>query len=293
LANVRANGIQIEYDTFGERSGRPLLLVMGLGAQMIHWRAEFCERLADAGHFVVRYDNRDVGLSTKLDAAGRPDIASIAAQLMSGAPASAPYSLDDMADDGLALLDALDLATAHVCGASLGGMIVQAMAIRARERIRTLTSIMSTTGNRDLPPATPEAMAALMSPPAKHRDEVAARALKNARIVGSPAFPADPQEIEARALEAFDRANYPVGVARQMAAAATHGNRKERLAQLDVPALVIHGRADPLIPVEGGIDTHEALRGSRLLVIDGMGHDLPREVWPQIVDAITELTSGA
>ncbi|HEY6598882.1 MAG TPA: alpha/beta hydrolase [Pseudomonadales bacterium] len=291
MANVTANGIQIEYDTFGKRSQRPLLLVMGLGAQMIAWRNEFCEQLADAGHFVVRFDNRDVGLSSKFDAAGAPDMAAVMSQMLAGEPIKAPYTLDDMADDAFALLDTLDLPRAHVCGASMGGMIVQAMAIRRPQRVMSVTSIMSSTGNRELPPAKPEAAAALVSAPGTDRASVLERAARVAGIIGSPAYPADPEELKARAIEAFERAFYPVGVARQMVAAASHGNRKPALSTLEVPALVIHGRADPLVPVEGGIDTHEALRGSRLMVIDGMGHDLPRQVWPQIVAGIAELTS--
>ncbi len=293
MAQLAANGIQIEYDTFGERTGRPLLLVMGLGAQMIHWRAEFCQQLADAGHFVVRYDNRDVGLSTKLDSAGVPDIAAMMAQAAAGEPVSAPYTLDDMALDGFGVLDALDIPAAHICGASMGGMIVQAMAINDPKRVKSLTSIMSSTGNRDLPPSKPEAMAALMSPAGTSRDEVLARSVSVSKIIGSPGYPADPEEVQARALEAFERAFHPVGVARQMAAVASHGSRKPALANLELAALVIHGKADPLVPVEAGIDTHEALRGSQLMLIDGMGHDLPRQVWPQIVSAITALTTAA
>jgi pimeloyl-ACP methyl ester carboxylesterase len=293
MANVQANGIRIEYDTFGSRGDRPLLLVMGLGAQMIHWRSQFCQQLADAGHFVVRYDNRDTGLSTKFDAAGVPDMATIMTQMAEGKPITTPYTLFDMADDGFGVLDALDIPAAHICGASMGGMIVQAMTIRNRRRVKSLTSIMSTTGNRELPPAKPEAMAALMSPPGTTRDEVLARSVSVSGIIGSPGFPADPAEVRARALEAYERAHYPVGVARQMAAVASNGSRKDALAKLDIPALVIHGKADPLVPVEGGIDTHEALRGSQLMVIDGMGHDLPKQVWPQIVAGISRLTKSA
>jgi len=293
MANVQANGIRIEYDTFGRRDDRTLLLVMGLGAQMIHWRSEFCQQLADAGHFVIRYDNRDTGLSTKFDAAGVPDMAAIVAQMAEGKPFKTPYTLLDMADDGFGVLDALDVSAAHICGASMGGMIVQAMAIRNRGRVKSLTSIMSTTGNRELPPAKPEAMAALMSPPGTTREEVVERSISVSKVIGSPGYPADPAEVRDRALEAYERAHYPVGVARQMAAVASDGSRKEALAKLDVPALVIHGKADPLVPVEGGIDTHEALRGSRLMVIDGMGHDLPKQVWPQVVAGITRLTTSA
>jgi pimeloyl-ACP methyl ester carboxylesterase len=172
-------------------------------------------------------------------------------------------------------------------------MIVQAMAIRDAKRVKSLTSIMSSTGNRDLPPAKPEAMAALMSPAGSNREEVVARSFSVSKIIGSPGFPADAAEVEARALEAFERSFYPVGVARQMAAVAANGSRKDALQKLDIPALVIHGKADPLVPVEGGIDTHEALRGSQLMVIEGMGHDLPRQVWPQIIAGITSLTQRA
>jgi pimeloyl-ACP methyl ester carboxylesterase len=293
MAQVRANGIRLEYDTFGARSGRPLLLVMGLGAQMIHWRAEFCAELAKVGHYVMRFDNRDVGLSEKLDALGVPNVAELVPRALAGEQVSAPYSLDDMAADALGLLDALDIETAHVCGASLGGMIVQTMAINAPERIRSLTSIMSSTGNPDLPSAQPEAIAALLSPPGSNREETIERSVRLAKVIGSPAFPTPEAEIRARAAEAFDRSFYPVGVTRQMAAALAHGNRVPRLTQLDVSALVIHGGADPLVPVEGGLDTHAALAGSKLLVIDGMGHDLPRQVWPQVVAGIDELTTSA
>jgi pimeloyl-ACP methyl ester carboxylesterase len=293
MANVRANGIRIEYDTFGDRGGRPLLLVMGLGAQMIMWRREFCEQLAAAGHFVVRYDNRDVGLSEKFDAAGVPDMVATMSQLAAGEPVVTPYTLADMANDGFGLLDALDIGTAHICGASMGGMIVQAMAIQTPARVKSLTSIMSSTGNRELPPAKPEAVAALLSPPGKDQEEMMARAISVSKIIGSPGYPADETEVRARAIEAFERSFYPVGVARQMAAVAGNGNRKPALQRLDIPALVVHGKDDPLVPVEGGLDTHEALRGSKLLVIDGMGHDLPRQLWPQIVKSISELTRTA
>lgn len=293
MANVQANGIRIEYDTFGRRSDRPLLLVMGLGAQMIHWREEFCEQLADAGHFVVRYDNRDVGLSTKFDSAGLPDIPAIMTQMAAGEPVSAPYTLNDMADDGIGLMDALDLQSAHICGASMGGMIVQTMAIRQPRRIKSVTSIMSSTGNRELPPAKPEAVAALLSPPGKNREEMIARSISVSKVIGSPGFPADEAEIRERAIEAFERSFYPVGVARQMAAVAANGSRKPALQQLDVPALVIHGQDDPLVPIDGGIDTHEALRGSKLMLIEGMGHDLPRQIWPRVIGGIAELTRSA
>jgi pimeloyl-ACP methyl ester carboxylesterase len=293
VPRVRANDIEIEFDTFGARSERPLLLVMGLGAQMIHWEDEFCSALAERGHYVVRFDNRDVGLSQHFDEAGVPNLVEIVTRLQSGEPVQAPYDLDDMADDAAALLDALDLEAAHVCGASMGGMIAQAMAIRHGERVRSLTSIMSSTGNPALPASKPEAMAALMSPAGTSLEEVLDRAVYVSGVIGSPRFQRDAAEIRAKAARAFERSFHPVGVARQMAAVAAHGNRRPRLEALNVPALVIHGTEDPLVPVTSGIDTHEALAGSRLLLIEGMGHDLPRPVWPRIVEAITELTVAA
>ena len=290
MAEIIANGISLNYDTFGDRDAEPLLLVMGLGAQMIHWREEFCEGLADRGHFVVRFDNRDSGLSQKFDHLGVPDMAQLAAALMSGQPAGAPYSLDDMADDAFGLLTGLDIESAHICGASMGGMIVQAMALRDPKRVRSLTSIMSSTGNPELPPSTEEAMAAMLSPPATNRDEAIERTLRVSRVIGSPGYPVPDDIARARAAESFDRSFHPQGVARQMAAIAAHGNRKPRLATLDLPALVIHGAADPLVPKEGGVDTHEALRGSRLLMLEGMGHDLPEPLWAEIHTAVSELT---
>lgn len=291
MARVTANGIAIEYDTFGSRDARPLLLVMGLGAQMIHWREEFCEMLAARNHYVIRFDNRDAGLSEKFGHLGVPDVAEMAARLLAGEPAQAPYTLDDMAADALGLLDALEVGAAHICGASMGGMIVQAMALNAPERVRSLTSIMSSTGNPELPPATEEAMAAMLSPAATNREEAIERTLRVSSVIGSPAYRLPEEEARKRAADSYDRSFYPEGVARQMAAVAAHGNRKPALMVLEVPALVIHGAADPLVPVAGGQDTHASLKGSTLMVLEGMGHDLPEPLWPEIADAIEALTT--
>jgi len=290
MAQTTANGIALEYDTFGSRQSRPLLLVMGLGAQMIHWRDEFCELLADRDHFVIRFDNRDSGLSEKFGHLGIPDMAQLAARLMAGEPAEAPYTLDDMAADAFGLLDVLDVESAHICGASMGGMIVQAMALNAPHRVRSLTSIMSSTGNPALPPASDEAIAAMLSPSATGRDEAIERTLRVSKAIGSPGYPVAEDIARARAGESYDRSFYPEGVARQMAAITAHGNRRPRLEALKVPALVIHGAADPLVRVEGGHDTHQALKGSALRVLEGMGHDLPEPLWPEVVEAIVELT---
>lgn len=293
MPQIAANDLTLEYDTFGSSSGKPLLLVMGLGSQMTRWHPDFCELLADDGHYVVRFDNRDVGLSTHLTEAGMPDMAAITAALMQGQPAEVPYTLHDMANDTAALIEGLGLGAAHVCGVSLGGMIVQTLAIRHPDKVRSLTSIMSTTGNRELPPATPEAMGALLSPAAPDRAGTGARAIDISKVIGSPGYPADPEETRARAMADYDRSFNPAGVARQMAAASVQEDRRAGLAGVSVPALVIHGQDDPLVPVTGGIDTHEALPNSELCLIDGMGHDLPRALWPQIVEQIGRVTAKA
>lgn len=291
MPQVTANGITFEYDTFGDPSGRPLLLVMGLGAQMTRWRPEFCQLLVDNGHYVIRFDNRDVGLSQKFDEAGVPNMAEIFAQAQAGQPPNAPYTLDDMADDAAGLLDALGIDRAHVCGASLGGMIVQTLALRHGPRLRSMVSIMSSTGNPELPPARPEAMAALLSPAGTTLEQVLDRAVTVARAIGSPAYPDSEEGIRKRAQADFERSFYPVGAARQMAAIAVSGNRRPRLHEVSTPTLVIHGKDDPLVPLTGGIDTHEGIPGSRLEVFEGMGHDLPEPLWDDIVRLIAEHTA--
>jgi pimeloyl-ACP methyl ester carboxylesterase len=293
MARLRANGIELEYDSFGSRDGRPLLLIMGLGGQMIMWEEGFCEALAERGHYVVRFDNRDVGLSTRFDAAGIPNVLELMQQSMAGQRPAVPYTLDDMADDAAGLLDALGLETAHVCGASMGGMIAQTVAIRHGRRLRSLTSIMSSTGDPSLPQAKPEAMAVLMAPPPSDRAGSLAAAVRTWRTIGSPGFPFDEGRIRERAGRLYDRAFYPEGTARQLAAIVAHGNRAAKLREVSAPTLVIHGAADPLVPLEGGRHTAAAIPGAELLVIEGMGHDLPEGAWPQIVGAISELTAKA
>ncbi len=287
MPNTTANGIDIEYQTYGSRGDPALLLVMGLGAQMTRWDDALCELLADRGLFVIKFDNRDVGLSTHLNDAGVPDLATLAAALAEGAAPSVPYTLQDMSRDGFGLLDALDIERAHLCGASLGGMIVQTMALDAPQRVLSLTSIMSSTQDPSLPAAEPKAAAVLQAPPARSREEAIERAVAASTVIGSPGFPADPQRIRERAAEDYDRAFDPAGVARQMAAAvAATGSRRDHLSGLDVPTLVIHGAADPLVPLACGQDTAAAIPGAELLVIDGMGHDLPVPLHERIADAI-------
>ena len=293
MPKATRESIELEFDEFGDSAGEPLLLIMGLGAQMVLWDDGFCESLAERGHRVIRFDNRDVGLSSWLDHLGVPDVMEMVAAMGQGKPLDIPYTLDDMADDAMGVVDALGLDQAHICGASMGGMIAQTVAIRHPGRVRSLTSIMSTTGNPELPPASPEAMAVLTEPVPEDRDEVIERSLKSDAVIGSPAYPADPAYLRERAGMLFDRAFHPEGTARQMAAIVAHGDRSPALREVDIPTLVIHGKADTLVPVEGGIHTHESIRGSELMLIEGMGHNLPPALWGEIVDGISALTDRA
>jgi len=294
MANVTANGISIEYETFGDPTKPALALIMGLGAQMIFWQDDFCRQLMERGFHVVRFDNRDCGRSRHFQELGIPDVGAAMTASLSGEPVpSPPYALRDMAADVVGLLDALGIERAHVVGASMGGMIAQTVAIEHPARVRSMTSIMSTTGNREVPPATPEAMTALLTPSPSDRAEFIDHMVKTFRIVGSPGFEFDEASFRDRVGRAFDRSYDPSGVARQLVAVLADGDRRERLRSVRVPTLVIHGRHDPLVPVEGGVDTADAVPGARLLVIEGMGHDLPRGAWPQIIDAIASFAEPA
>ena len=286
MSKVKANNIEIEYETFGNASEKPLLLVMGLGAQMIAWDEKFIQHLVDRGFYVIRFDNRDVGLSTKCEEAGEPNIMQAFVAAQAGEPVESPYSLEDMADDAVGLLDALNIDKAHICGASMGGMIVQVIAFRHPSRVISLCSIMSTTGNPDLPPAKPEILQLLTTPVPPDRDAAIENGIKVQKILYGSGFPYDEERGRELAGKAFDRCFYPSGFGRQLLAIMANGNRKPKLASVTVPTLVIHGGDDKLVPLEGGKDTHDAIPGSELIVIDGMGHSLPPETWVQITDAI-------
>ena len=283
-----ANGIEIAYETFGDPSGRPLLLVMGLATQMLAWHEEFCGALVDLGFHVVRYDNRDIGLSTHLHDAPVPDVMAA----FGGDTSSASYTLDDMADDAVALLDHLGIDRAHVVGASMGGMIAQTVASRHPARVASLTSIMSTPSSAIGSP-TQEAMAVLFAPPATSREEAVQRARTAYEVIGSPAYPLDLPWLASISGEAYDRAYDPLGVARQLLAVHASGDRTPSLRELAVPTLVVHGDADPLVQVAGGHATAEAVPDAELLVLEGMGHNLPRELWPQITEAIAKVADRA
>jgi pimeloyl-ACP methyl ester carboxylesterase len=282
MPTAPANGIEICYDTFGQPVNPALLLVMGLGGQMTAWEPDFCDALANAGFHVIRFDNRDTGLSTKMESAPPPDIG----KAMTGDMSSASYTLWDMADDAVGLLDHLQLERAHIVGASMGGMIVQAIAIRHPHRVISMTSIMSTTGNPNVGQATPAAMTALMAPPATSRDEAIERGKQSARIVGSPGYPAGDEVVAARIARDFDRCFYPIGVARQMLAVMATGDRSEALNTVTAPTLVIHGEDDPLVTLSGGQATAAAIPGARLVTFPGMGHDLPASLRAKFVEVI-------
>lgn len=285
MAKANANGIQIEYDTFGDSNSPPLLLIRGLGTQMTDWEEDFCNRFVEKGFFVIRFDNRDVGLSQKFEECGVPDIMAALTALMQGQEVQTPYNLEDMADDAVGLLDALGVKKAHVCGISMGSAITQIIGYRHPSRVLSLIPIMGTTGNPDLPPAKPEAMQLLLTPAPEEREANIEQYKKTQKVIWGN-LPYDEDDINKRAAVSYDRANYPQGVARQLVATIANGNRKSRLASITAPVLVIHGAQDPLIPMEGGKDTAKAIPGADLLIIEGMGHCLPRAAWPQIVEAI-------
>ena len=287
MPQIAANGVTLEYEAYGDPANPPLLLVMGLGAQLTLWPIELVEALVARGIYVIRYDNRDIGLSSKFTGAGVPELPAVFMALMSGKVPALPYTLADMADDAAALLTALGIDKAHIVGASMGGMIAQLVAINHPTRVLSLTSIMSTTGNPTLPQAKPEAMAALMErPTTAELTDILALGLRISRAIGSPAYPAPEDRLRARIERDFRRSFHPTGPARQMAAIVADGDRRERLKAVTAPTLVIHGEDDPLVPVEGGKDTAAAIPGAKLLTIPGMGHDLPLELVDRIADAI-------
>ena len=284
---IKANGIDICYETFGESSNPTILFVMGLGAQMIAWPQLYMSELVDAGFHVVRYDNRDVGLSTKFEEAGMPDFEALIADLMAGKTPAVPYKLSDMAQDGIGLLDALKIDKAHVIGASMGGMIVQQMAIDHADRLLSMVSIMSTTGDPSLPSATQAAMDVLTQPgpAADEIDLLVEHNLKNRKVIGGDGF-TDDQEARDQTRKIIERQFYPIGAARQRAGIMASGSRTESLKTVSIPTLVVHGDKDPLVPVEGGIHTAEMIPGAKLEIQKGMGHALFPQYQVPVLDLI-------
>ena len=290
MAEERAtlDGIEIAYETIGDPSNPPMLLVMGLGTQLIHWDLELCGLFAERGFHVSRFDNRDAGRSTYIDAPV-PNIR----RAMAGLKIDAPYLLADMADDAFGLLDHLGIEAAHVVGASMGGMIAQTMAIRRPERVLSLTSIMSTTGERRVGRPKLRVWGVLLRRAPGDKDAAVEYFVRVFRMIGSKGFPADEDRLRTLAAEAYDRGHSPAGTGRQLAAIMASGDRTERLRGVRVPTLVFHGRDDPLVPFRAGRATADAIPDARLVAIPGMGHDLPRHVWPQLVDAVAETAARA
>ena len=290
---ARANGIELCYEIFGDADAEPMLLIMGLAAQMIHWDDEFCRQLAARGFRVIRFDNRDIGKSSRLTGGKRLGAVELLKLRFLKIPVAAPYTLRDMAEDTVGLMDVLGIKSAHLVGASMGGMIAQEIAISFPQRVRSLTSIMSTTGNPKVPAPTREASAMLMAPPPSTKEEYFERYAQTWKILRAGSFPQDEALDRARAERNFERGLNPAGVGRQFRAVLASGNRKERLASVKAPTLVIHGTVDPLVRPEGGKDTAASIPGAKLLMIEGMGHALPIRMWPQIIDAIDKHAHAA
>jgi pimeloyl-ACP methyl ester carboxylesterase len=294
MPQIRANGIDIEYETFGRASDPALLLIMGFSAQLTMWPVPFCEGLAAKGFYVVRFDNRDIGKSTHLSQLGTPNVQDAMMKMMTGQPVTTPYHLDDMAVDAAALLDALHIARAHIVGASMGGMIAQIFAAKFPQKTKSLISIMSTTGKRDLPQAKAEAMTALMTPPASDSEEDRIKQGMNAwRVIGGPGFRQTDEELRAAVAENVKRVPYDAaGVARQLVAIVAATPRNDILKTVTAPTLVIHGADDPLVPVEGGHDTAASIPGARLEIVPGLGHEMPPGSIPIYLQLIGGFLSG-
>jgi pimeloyl-ACP methyl ester carboxylesterase len=284
-----ANGIELAYQEIGDVESEPLLLIMGLATQMLAWDEDFCAMLADCGFRVVRFDNRDIGRSTKIDSAGLPS----RADMLLGRRSTASYLLRDMAEDTIGLMDHLGIESAHLVGASMGGMIAQTVAIERPERVRSLVSIMSTTGSRWVSMPAYRALGTLLARPGKGRDAAIEHSVKVFRIIGSPDYPMDEERFRKLAGTSYDRSHSRAGIARQLHAITASGDRTAALERLRLPATVLHGNRDPLIRPAGGRATARAIRDSRLRIFEGMGHDLPRALWPDFVEEIAATAARA
>jgi len=285
---ARVGELDIAYQTLGDPADPPLLLVMGLGMHLIHWDLELCRQLADRGFHIIRYDNRDAGRSTKIDAPV-PNLV----RAMAGLPIESPYLLRDMADDAFGLLDQLGIERAHVLGASMGGMIGQEMAIRRPDRVLSLASLMSTTGERRHGRPKLRLWSLFVHRAPQRRDDYVEYFVRVFRMVGSPGYPGDEARLRELAAATYDRGHHPAATGRQLAAIMASGDRTKQLRRLAVPTVVIHGTDDPLVPFRGGVATARAIPDAEFIAIPGMGHDLPREVWPKVVDAVVRNTARA
>ena len=292
---VSANGIALEVEDHGSPGGEPLVLIMGLGMQLVAWHPDFVAMLMARGFRVIRFDNRDIGLSQRFDRLGVPNLAFDSIRYAVGMKVSAPYTVADMADDTAGLLDAMGIHAAHICGASMGGMIAQQLAVRHPQRVKSLTLIMTSSGSRRLPGPTLKVRSALISRPADpgNVQSVIEHGVKLYRLIGSPDYPASDTCLNERLGLSVRRAYRPQGTARQMVAIAADGNRSKLLAQIKQPTQIIHGRADPLVPVAAGHDLAAKIAGAEIDVIAGMGHDLPAELWPRFVAGISSAAGRA
>jgi pimeloyl-ACP methyl ester carboxylesterase len=284
-----ANGIELCYQEMGDPDGEPLLLVMGLATQMIAWDEGFCGMLAERGFRVVRFDNRDIGRSTRIKAVGVPG----KLDMFLGRRGTAPYLLRDMAADTFGLMDYLGIDSAHMVGASMGGMIAQTTAIERPERVRSITSMMSTTGSRRVGHPSYRTFGLLLGKPPREREAAIERVVKTFKTIGSPGYPFEEERVRRIASRSFDRGHSEAGIARQLHAITASGDRTPGLRKLDLPALVIHGKNDVLVNPSGGRATAKAIPGARLKMVDGMGHDLPRALWPSFVEEIAATAARA
>jgi pimeloyl-ACP methyl ester carboxylesterase len=281
---AHVNDIAVEYDFSGPEQGEVVVLIMGLGMQMIAWPPSLCQTLMNAGYRVLRFDNRDIGLSSHLDSVGVPNLPLAWLKSKLGLPLGAAYKLDDMAKDTVALMDHLRISSAHIVGVSMGGMIAQLVAARSPKRTRSLTSIMSTSGRRGLPGPTRAARKALMSrpPPSRNTDLLAEHSVKVFRTIGSPEPGETDAQLKARILTGIQRSYHPAGLARQLVAIAASGSRVAALKKINAPTLVIHGTVDPLVPIKCGEDTANSIKGAKMVKVAGMGHDLAPSILPAV-----------
>ena len=285
MPKANVNNIEIEYETIGNPNSKPLLLIAGLGSQLLAWSDEICESLAESGFFIIRFDNRDVGLSTKFDDAGIPDMMEISAAYNRGEKPDIPYTLEDMTDDAVGILDALNIDKAHICGASMGGMIAQIIAYKHPSRVQSLTVIMSTTGNPELPPSKPEILMQFFAPVPSEREAYIDEMVKRDSLIYGNFTNNEDQGRDYRTKE-YDRSYYPEGIARQLASMAIPGNIKPKISAIRAPTIIIHGSEDPFNHIEAGKEIASTIPGAELLIIDGMGHSFPSEIIPHIVKAL-------
>jgi len=283
---VKANGVRLAYEAFGDPANPAIVLMMGLGTQLIGWPIALCEGLVDRGFYVIRFDNRDIGLSEKMENAHIPQAATLMLRSRLRLPLKVPYTLDDMAQDCVGLLDALGIDRAHLVGASMGGMIGQIVAARFGERLHSFTSIMSTSGNPKIPMARRDVIMAMVKRSLGLEKITLESTMAYWRKIGSPAYQPSDKELKKKILDSYYRSNHPEGYSRHMAAVLASGSRVRLLKQITTPTLVIHGRDDALVSVEGGIDTARNIHGARLEIFDGMGHDLPKALLPDFIELI-------